>query len=299
MRVPILLLVFAVCGCGPDQSTYDELATELSLARDSIETLTELVTELRNTPSERLARARRLEKQGNLKGALAEYGSLIRAYPDAEEAATAQRAIAAAEADAAREAAEKERLARLGLRTLRVQGSATAGAIKLSVRSVSVRSKWIFDRHGDRYHYLSAKRGHRFIVADFSISSEARTPTLPVIAVFRPSSDRLHRVAAMTYEFHRWKDYGAYLGNYPDFGNDFAYTKSIRFSAGLEVTEDYAASPLFILVSSKTCVRRQNDQFSNPPVSYRTFGCEIPQSLSVEEAARDYLLIRVLNAGKL
>jgi len=151
----------------------------------------------------------------------------------------------------------------------------------------------------EEYHYRDAERGADFLLADLSVTAESKEPMLPPLAVYSVSGERLNLVGTMSYEFKRWRSYGGYLGNYSDYTNDFAHTSTIPFTAGLEVTNELLAQPLFVLIGKTACVSRSYNQYSSPKVSYENGGCSMQSSLSLEEAQAGYSVVRVLNRAKL
>src|SRR5690606_30440748 len=161
----------------------------------------------------------------------------------------ANAAVAAIEEERARARAEAERLRREGFRALPVERNVDLGGTAVTVHSVSLRDRWVSDRYESRWHYRDARRGSTYVLADVTITAESHDPQLPPILVYAVDGARLRYVGTLGYEFYRWDDYGSYLGNEADYGNDFSRTPSIRFSAGLEVTEDGVdAEAVFLLV---------------------------------------------------
>jgi hypothetical protein len=92
----------------------------------------------------------------------------------------------------------------------------------------------------------------------------------------------------MEYEFYEWQDYGTYLGNEYDSGNDFETTATIPFSLGLEVNENVFDDAIFVMVEHRNCANRAR-RSSSPEVYYSTLGCDPDpelETLSVKEAEK-------------
>lgn len=274
------LVVFVLClllvGCASKQD-LEEAKKRIAVLEDSIE-------QLRNTPHERLARA------GELSGAEAEsvYTALVEAYPQSPEAKIARESlkVIAARREAAR--AARERRQRLGFRALEESRTVEVAPTQLRFTSVSTDDRFTYDRYDDRYHYREAKRGHLYIVATVRITAdeEELDPDLPAVHVYRADGDRLSHVGTMDYEFYDWEDYGSYLGNEHDSGNDFETTATIPFSLGLEVDNSTFEDAIFVMVEDRNCADRGYSS-DNPEVYYSTYECTPSpnlKTLSVGEA---------------
>ena len=64
----------------------------------------------------------------------------------------------------------------------------------------------------------------------------------------------------MNYE---WEDFGTYLGNEPDYSNDFQRTKMIRFDIGSELKFQTTREKRFILWYKIGQMFREYSKFSN------------------------------------
>lgn len=303
----VAAMVLITAGCGPSQAEYDSLAAELEALRDSLSVYQAHVAELEDLPANRLARARELEGQNRESEAEEAFRELIARYPDSQEAGVAADAIASIEQQREQARLEKERRRqeeeckkRLGFKVLRAATKVEVGDITFRVSSVQVRRQWVFDRYERRYHYRDAVRGSKYVVVDVRITSKEHNPVLPPIYAYRVVGDRLHHVGRLRYEFYRWDDYGSYLGNYADYGNDFAHTETIRFSAGLQVTDAISLEPLFILVQKQGCFSRSYDRLDNPPTSYSGTSCQAQSPLTLEAVDQGgFQAIKIFNASKL
>ncbi|MCA9809784.1 MAG: hypothetical protein KC473_05570, partial [Candidatus Dadabacteria bacterium] len=110
-----ILLVITLGGCGPSQEEYQKLEnknkkilaelndlkselntknSELDKTNKDLEQCSLTVEELRNTPTERLARARNLQSENNISEAEKEYNELIEKYPDSNESKAAKQILA-------------------------------------------------------------------------------------------------------------------------------------------------------------------------------------------------------------
>lgn len=291
-----------------DLKTHDlnNIKAQLEKAQKNLDECTSSVEELKNTPIERLRKAQNLQEQGEVSKAEEEYKELIDKYPDSHEGKTAKNILLEIEKKKEEEkiAREKEQLEmerrnRLGFKALKEENPITIGPIELKINSVSTQKRWTFDRYSYEYHYRDAQRGSKYIVVDVNISSESHDPQLPPIQVYKTSGENISYIGTLYYQFYKWQDYGSYLGNYADYGNDFAHTKTIRFVAGLEISEEeFKNNAIFVLLNDQMCINRITERFGNPAVSYSDVNCNYVSTLN-REGTKNYKVIKIFNKEKI
>ena len=293
----LTILVFAfLTSCqekGPKQEDYDKLKSELTECKKTVE-------ELSHTPQIRLNAGQKFKNENDFPNAKKEFKELIQKFPGSEEAKTAT--LLLSEMDKAeqeqKEAEQKKKT--LGFKILKENSSFKIGDVTIKLNSVNTGSQWVFDNYGSEYRYRSAERGEIYILSRVSISADTKDPNLPPIAVYKISNGNLALIGTMSYEFSRWKDYGTYLGNNADFGNDFAHSKTISFSCGISVSKtDIDDEAVFVVVKNSNCFNRSEERFNNPPVSYTEIDCGIKNTLTIDDFDKDYFLVKVFNKNML
>lgn len=134
------------------------------------------------------------------------------------------------------------------------------------------------------YMGTSLLKSIKLIIARVKATSNDKDPALPGAALYRSEGATLKRVATFRYEFARRKDFGSFLGNYPDYGNDFAHTNVIPMSIGADATLAKLTRPLFVVATKEGCHKRDEERFSHSPVSYRESGCSsLKKTLEVSD----------------
>src|SRR5690606_5418775 len=132
-------------------------------------------------------------------------------------------------------------------------------------------------------------------LARISISSESKNPDLPPILAYQYFDGKLMLLGTLGYEFRRWKDYGSYLGNYADYGNDFAHSKTIPFNLGYESSEDNLKSgKVYVVMRKVNCFTRKNKDYGRPEIQYQMGICAPKSTLEVSDFDNDYVLIKTL-----
>lgn len=295
-----VLIAFSILitACGVSKDEHDA-----ALAR--IGELETEIDELEHGTDRMLSHAQQAVDGEDFADALRILTELTERHPEASERAKpireeAERQKSEAErlAEEARQEEERQRL--LGFRAIEQTRRVEGAGVSIEVNSVSVRDRWRFDRYRNRWFERDAIRGSSYIVADISVSSESHNPRLLPIAVYEVRGETLRRLGLLKYEFYRWQDYGSYLGNYADYGNDFAHTSTIRFVTGLSLNEEIlSAKVLFVMVANATCVQREEERFDNPSVSYSNKSCSLPQTLTIQEALESYRAILIINRHQL
>jgi PBP1b-binding outer membrane lipoprotein LpoB len=292
-----MLIILVLTGCnsnqGPKQEDYDKLEAELTDCKKTVE-------ELSNSPQMRLANGQKFQSESDFSNAKKEYNELIEKFPGTEESKKATTLIAEIEKIELEKKEAEERKRTLGFKAIKENTSLKIGDVTMKFNSVNTASQWNFDDHGSEYSLRKAERGEVYIVAKISISSESKDPSLPPIAVYQILNGNLKLIGTMGYEFVRWKDYGSYLGNYADYGNDFSHTKTISFNCGLSVSQSTMdTNPIFVVVKKSNCFKRTNNNYGNPPVSYTEGDCNVKSKLTVDDFDNEYYLIKVFNKNKL
>jgi hypothetical protein len=308
-----LALLVTSCNNGIKQSDYDALQTrcgalqkELSECKNTIDELQNTINELQNTPQARLIRGRQAYMENDFVIAKKEFNDLIEKFNGSDEAIKAKLLVDEIENQERKKREAEERKKTQGFKVLKENSSVTVGDVTVKFNSVKTGNRWISDDYGYEYLYRSAERGEIYLLANVSISSESKNPDLPPIAVYTMSDGTLSLEGTMRYEFYKWRDYGAYLGNYTDDGNNFSHTKTIRFSCGISLSKtDMSNKTIFVVVKKVNCFYRKDVRHANPPVSYTQYkedystDCDLKQTLTVDDFDNDYVLIKVFNRNKL
>jgi hypothetical protein len=294
----ITLLIFALslfsCGSGgPTKEQYDKLQKELDDCKKTVE-------DLQNTPQKRLSEAQKFVAMRDYSAATSHFQELIDNFPGTDEAKTATTTLSEIKLLQQQQKEAEERKKNLGFKALTESNKVNIGDVQVVFSSVSIVDQWTFDSYGNEWRLRGAERGNKYLVAKVSIKADSKNPSLPPIAVYKVSEGHLSLSGTMGYEFSRWKDYGSYLGNYADYGNDFAHTSTISFSCGLQISDkDIDDEAVFVVVKKTNCFLRSSNRFGNPPVKYEERNCDVKQTLTVDDFDNDYILVKVFNKTEL
>ena len=304
LSIACICLAFAGCTNQQADQTIATLNGQLSEAQGQnsklkaqVDELSRKVKELSDTPSARLEAIRQLVAKGDVNGASAASSKLKSKYPDAQQTQTAEQLVheLAAQLQAAQE--KQARLQKLKFRALDVTPTFTENGMTFRTLKTSTTSRWVSDSYSDEYHYSDADRGTKYVVLQVNVSStNDKDPKLFPVAVYRVVGNKMERVADFSYAFRRWHDYGSYLGNYGDSGNDFAKSKTVEFSLAAQVGDTYLKQPLLVIASDEQCVERRNRSLA-PAVAYIALDCtSLKQELSLSEAAgKNYHVVKRMN----
>lgn len=297
------LLVF-LFGCGADQTELnnlrkerDELAAKVNADAAVIRALRDSVTMLAFPADQRLTKINSLVTSGEYSAAKQEISRLIDLFPESKEAKSAPAIIERIDKLIAQKKAEEERIKALGFKALKATTTFKIDYNTVELTSISVGNTFTFDSYDDRYFYRTADRGNKYVTAAMKITSQDKDPKLPQLAIYSISGDTMTKVGNFDTEFARWKDYGTYLGNNHDFGNDFAKTSSVRFKIGEEVSEDVVKGPYALIMKKENGLSRNYDRFANPPVSYTGY-VSYPSTLRLEDFTKegsDFVVVKIAN----
>lgn len=300
----IIVLLPFIHACGVDQSEYDkikkerdELASTMNANTTLIQVLRDSIVMLSFPADQRLNKINNLVSAGDYTQAKQEISRLVSLFPESKEAQSTPALVERIEKIIAQKKAEEERIKALGFKALKPSTTFSIDYNTIELTNISVGSTFSFDSYGDRYFYRTADRGNKYISAAMKISSQSKDPKLPQLAVYSISGDTMTWEGSFDTEFARWKDYGTYLGNSHDFGNDFAKTSSVRFKVGEEVSEEIIKGPYALIMKKENGLTRNYDRYENPPVSY-TGRIDYPHSLKLEDFTKEgsqFIVVKITN----
>ncbi|EKB61413.1 hypothetical protein [Bergeyella zoohelcum] len=295
-KILCVLSLFVLIGC----SGSSEVGAELVRVKKELEECRANVAKLENTPQSKFTIIEELLAKGEKEKAAKEMKELITKFPNSQEALRSNELLISVEKEIIAQKELEEKKKTLGFKMLSESNMVSYGEIKMSFSSVTTGGRWVSNAYGDTYHYRDSERGNKMILAKLSITSKEKNPNLPPILVYKMIDGKLVYTDKLKYSFSRWSDYGAYLGNYQDYRNDFAHTSTIPFSCGVEISEeDLNTSSIFIVVKKKGCFFREEDRFGNPPVRYVEGTCGAKDILTVDDFDKEYHLIKIFNKAKL
>ncbi len=308
MNAKIIVAISALCtissSCGVNQSEYEKMKEELSIyktriVQDSVEIihLRDTIEMLSFPAQQRLVSINRLIADGDYTKARNEISQLCSLFPESEESKQTPAILEKMDNLLEKRRIADERTKALGFKAIKPNTSTTIGYNKVTLSNISVGNKFIFDSYDDSWRYRTADRGNVFVTAVMTITSSLKNPDLPTLAIYSINGDQMNREEVMEVRFARWENYGTYLGNYSDYGNDFAKTSTIKFKIGAEVAAEITKKPYAIILKKCNGLSRNYNRYDNPPVSY-TGSISYPYVLSVNDFSgenSEYLIVKISN----
>jgi len=159
-----------------------------------------------------------------------------------------------------------------------------------------LQKTYIHDRYEGQWRYNSSERGNIFITCSILISSKSKDPSLPIICLFALDGKALRLKGTFDYNFSEWENYGTYLGNNADYGNDFAHTEKIRFDIGVEVDKnEIKDKQLYILAKNDACVIRNEDRFQEPAVKYDSESCVTGGDITSLDQLKNFVIVKIIS----
>lgn len=233
-------------------------------------------------------------KSENFVAAKKEIKALTSIFPKSKEAAECVKQLEIIKKKEERKKAEEERLKALGFKALQQKTTFQVDYNKISISNISIGSQFTFDSYDDRYHYRSADRGNKYVTARMSVTSSSKYPNLPEFALYLIKGDVMEYEGSFDIEYARWRDYGAYLGNYTDYSNDFTKTSTVNFKIGKETSEANTKVAFAIVAKNENVLSEQYERFNNPP-KYWTGDANFKDKLKIKDFENDYTLIKIYN----
>ena len=290
----IIITLFG-CSDGETEEQLSKLKAELELTKIELKNCSDELSEIKNTAENRFIRARKFLSENNLKGAKAEFQGIVENFKGTADATNASNEINKIEKTIEQKRIEAERKKALGYEILKPTTIVKYEDLSLKFDKIWKGKRWSFDDYGNQYFLRDAERGNSHIIARVSITSEDNDPLLPPILVYQMNNGELKLLGTLGYKFRRWKDYGSYLGNYADYGNDFAHSRTIPFNCGIELSNDnLKTGTIFVVLKKQGCFNRIKVDYGNPEIAYRESSCNAKRILKVEDFDNDYILIKKL-----
>ena len=310
LKLLLFIVTFSACGNehkGQDADTdQNEMHKMYEMKVDSLSAIVTkqnaLITEMRDSiailkfpADQRMEQAKRLIAEEKYDQALKELNDLKRIFPNSSEAQACASLVESINKKKEEKIKEEERIRALGFKALQQRSTIEIDYNKISISSISVGNKFIFDSYDSRYFYRDAERGKKYVTMAMSVTSTSHNPRIPQLAFYTIQGDKMLLDDTFTTKFARWSDYVAYLGNYHDSRNDFAYVSTVNFKLGLQVSEENLRGPYAIVLKKENGLSLSSfDRFRNPPVYY-SGSVPYPNTLSIDDFSNNYVLVKLFN----
>lgn len=307
-NLALLSTLIAFGSCGVSNEEYNNIVKESMHLQQECDSLKSIITSNENTiknlkdslviysyPADQRFNAI-LEniKSENFVAAKKEIKALTSIFPKSKEAAECVKQLEIIKKKEERKKAEEERLKALGFKALQQKTTFQVDYNKISISNISIGSQFTFDSYDDSYHYRSADRGNKYVTARMSVTSSSKYPNLPEFALYLIKGDVMEYEGSFDIEYARWRDYGAYLGNYTDYGNDFTKTSTVNFKIGEETSEENTKVAFAIVAKNENVLSEQYERFNNPPKHW-TGHANFKNKLKIKDFEKDYTLIKIYN----
>ena len=269
------------------QDSITALMSQLEQANQQIELL-------KFPADQRLNKAKTLMESGDLEKALSEIQQLKKIFPNSQEASSSGALVSKINEIKEEKRKEEERIKALGFKAIPEQTTIKIDYNTIVLSGISVGNRFIFDAYDDRWFYRDADRGSKYVTMQMAVTSTSHDPNLPQFAVYLISGGTMKLIREFDTEYARWRDYGAYLGNYHDSTNDFAKVSTVKFKLGAQVDNESLSKPYAIVLMKKNVLYSHYDRFANPPCSY-IGSANYPSSLSLDDFKSKYAIVKRFN----
>ncbi|WP_272022153.1 hypothetical protein [Olleya namhaensis] len=300
MKRNLLVLTFGLftlfsCSDGETKKQLSALKTELEQTKAELNNCATELTQIKNTAENRFIRAKKHLSNNDLKRAKSEFQGIVESFKGTNDAKMASKEITKIDNEIKQAELEAERKKALGYKILEPTTKVNFGDLSIRFEKIWKGKRWSFDDYGSQYFLRDAERGNSHIMARVSVTSEDNNPSLPPILVYQMNNGELQYLGTQGYKFRRWKDYGSYLGNYADYGNDFSHSKTIPFNCGIELSnDDLINGTIYVVLKKQSCFNRTKVDYGNPEIAYQESSCSPKRILKVEDFDNDYVLLKKL-----
>lgn len=296
-----ILGVVLVCSCNSKAETEAKIAEiekryqdSLSVLRNELKEAQAKIEVLSYPADQRLQKAKSLIEAGDMDKATTEINQLKQIFPNSAEASSSSTLLMRINELKEAKRKEEDRIKALGFKAIAELSTVKIDYNTVTLSSISVGNRFIFDAYDDRWFYRDADRGSKYVTMQMSVTSTDHDPDLPQLALYIISGDKMKLEDTFETRFARWRDYGAYLGNYHDSTNDFAKVSTVRFKLGLQVNNEQLAKPYAIVLMKKNVLTSHYERFDNPPVSYHG-SANYPSTLSLDDFKKNFVIVKRFN----
>lgn len=223
-----------------------------------------------------------------------EINQIKKLFPNSSEASSCSELLSKISEIKEAKRKEEERIKALGFKALAEQKTIKVGYNTVTFSSINVGNRFIFDAYDDRWFYRDADRGCKYVTMQMSVTSTSHNPNLPELALYSIFGEKMILEGTFDTQFARWRDYGAYLGNYHDSSNDFSKVSTVKFKLGLQVENEKLSKPYAIVLMKKNALYYHFERFSNPPISY-IGSANYPSTLTLDNFKKSYVLVKLYN----
>lgn len=303
-RTTPLFLSLLLFACGPNKEQtleIQKLNDSLRVSKEKIADLEKNVVSLRDSVNvlkypadQRFSEINRLVANNELKKAKHEIAVLKKIFPKSNEASLCADVLAKIEELEQKAIEEEKRIKALGFKAIPQQTSFRIDYNKITLSDIKIGKRYIHDNYGYEYRYHEADRGSKYVLVTMTVTSENKDPKLPDLQIYTIDGGEMKKETFFYTNFARWDDYGSYLGNDHDFGNDFSKTSTIKFKLAAEVSDEVLAGKFAIVCKNVNCLSRSEDRFANPPISYNG-SANYEFTLTPESFKEDYILVKTFN----
>lgn len=264
-------VVFVNLGCSPSPSS--EIINENEQLKAEISRVKAENVELSSSAQMLLSKIDVAAKAADLQQAEEVLKKLVGKFPGSQEAKSAAAIVDALVLKKSTDELEAKRVLALGFKELKVN-STFGGETSITLSSVKIAKNWIFDVSDIQSFQKESERGAQFVTAEVAAKSKSKKPSLLGIGVYIEDGNTLHLIGKMEYRFAKWESWGSYMGVYADYGNDFAHSSTVRFSAGVEIKDELIKKPLYIVATKEGCQELEKRILVYPSIYYSPNSCE-------------------------
>lgn len=302
--IPALILLLSSCigGTGTNvdlQPKVDSLTSVVAKQDVAIKQMRDSIEMLKFPAEQRLAKIKQLissEDFSDAKSAIAQLSSL---FPNSAEAAQCPALTESIGKKLAAIEAEKQRIKALGFKALKPQTKVAVGYNTVTFGSFNVGAKFIHDVYptytGSSWYEHTADRGSKYISCAMDVTSTSKEPDIPTLAFYEIQGDKLIKKGDFWIQMGKWRDYGTYLGNEHDLGNDFSKVSTVKFKLGLELPDASLSKPYIVVLKKANTQSRHYNRYDNPPISY-SGSSGYPNTLNIDDFNNgQYVAVKIAN----
>lgn len=263
------------------EKKYNLLSEENKALKSKLTILTDSISILKFSASDRLYQIQKLFSNNELEEAKRQISELKMTFPLSKEIQEADKLEIAIAKKKEEQRKEEDRIKALGYKVFKDNISGNVGNLSYSLSGFTFGTQYTFDYCNDvgEYSYRTADKDNRYLLVSLSLSTKEKYARVPDFYLYKIEDGNLHKVGFFSDEYASWTSYGAKIGNYSDDSHDFSKVNTVKYKLACEISIELTKQPLIMLVKKD--------------------GTRVKDKLTIDEVKSDYLVTKIINRNKL
>jgi len=265
--------------------SFDEknkiLTNENELLKSKILNLTDTISKLRFSASDRLYQIKISISKNEIEIAKKQIFEIKSLFPFAKEIKEIEKLELLVSQKEEEQRKINEKIKTLGYKIFKDNTSAKLSNESYNVSGFNFAKTFTFDyvNEVDEYHYRTADKDRIYLLFSLALSTKDNYASVPGFCLYEVKNGILYKTSFIESEYASWSSYGAFIGNYTEDSHDFSKVNTVNYKLGFEIEKIKSNQPLFIIVNKD--------------------GTSPDETLTIEKIQEQCVVVKIVNRSKL